>query len=75
MISTRKNSEGNLLSFSILIDTKGNLVTELKQLPIEEAHRVFAGGDLAIVKKVLKEGLIKLEGLHGFLEAELDAFK
>ncbi len=72
---TKKNSEGNLLSFSILIDTKGNLVTELRQLPIEEAHRVFAGEDLTIVKKVLKEGLIKLEGLHVFLESELDAFK
>ena len=72
---TKKNSEGNLLSFSILIDTKGNLVTELRQLPIDEAHRVFAGEDLTIVTKVLKEGLIKLEGLHKFLEEELDAFK
>lgn len=74
-MSTKKNSEGNLLSFSILIDTKGNLVTELRQLPIDEAHRVFAGEDLTIVTKVLKEGLIKLEGLHKFLEEELDAFK
>ena len=74
-MSTKKSSEGNLLSFSILIDTKGNLVKELRQLPKDEAHRVFAGEDLTIVTKVLKEGLIKLEGLHRFLEEELDAFK
>tara|TARA_Y100001951_G_scaffold12501_1_gene7967 strand:- start:401 stop:616 length:216 start_codon:yes stop_codon:yes gene_type:complete len=67
--------EGVILSFKIIIDSKGILVTELSKLPIEDAHKVFAGGDLTIVKKILREGLVKLEGLHDYLESELDAFK
>jgi len=72
MMNTR---EGVILSFKIIIDSKGNLVTELSKLPIEDAHKVFAGEDLTIVKKILQEGLVKLEGLHDYLESELDAFK
>ena len=67
--------EGNILSFKILVDSKGNLVTELRKLPLEDVHKVFAGEDLTIVKKILQEGLVKLEGLHDYLESELDAFK
>ena len=29
----KKNKDGNILSFQILVDTKGNLVTELSGLP------------------------------------------
>ena len=72
MMNTR---EGVILSFKIIIDSKGNLVTELSRLPIEDTHKVFAGEDLTIVKKILQEGLVKLEGLHDYLESELDAFK
>ena len=47
MMNTR---EGVILSFKIIIDSKGNLVTELSRLPIEDTHKVFAGEDLTIVK-------------------------
>ena len=57
------NKEGNILSFKILVDSKGNLMTELSRLPLEDVHKVFAGEDLTIVKKILQEGLVKLEGL------------
>ena len=72
MMNTR---EGVILSFKIIIDSKGNLMTELSRLPLEDVHKVFAGEDLTIVKKILQEGLVKLEGLHDYLESELDAFK
>ena len=70
-----KNNEGNILSFRILIDPKGNLITELSGLPTEEAHKVFEGDELLLIRKILKEGHIKLDGLHNYLEAELDAFR
>jgi len=70
-----KNNEGNILSFSILIDPKGNLITELSGLPTEEAHKVFEGDELLLIRKILKEGHIKLDRLHNYLEAELDAFR
>ncbi len=70
-----KSNEGNILSFRILIDAKGNLITELSGLPTEDAHKVFEGDELLLVRKILKEGHIKLDRLHNYLEAELDAFR
>ena len=69
------NEEGNILSFRILIDSKGNLVTELSGLPEKEVHKVFEGDDLILVRKILKEGHLRLDKLHNTLEAELDAFR
>ena len=33
--------EGNILSFKILLDTKGNLVTELSGIPETEIYKIF----------------------------------
>jgi hypothetical protein len=67
--------EGNILSFRILIDSSGKLVTELSGLPEHEAHKVFKGEDLILIRKIIREGLVKLDKLHAYLENELDAFK
>jgi hypothetical protein len=67
--------EGNILSFRILIDSGGNLVTELSGLPEHEAYKVFKGEDLILIRKIIREGLVKLDKLHAYLENELDAFK
>ena len=75
LIRKNNNEDGNLLSFRILIDSKGNLITELSGLPEKEVHKVFEGDDLILVRKILKEGRSRLDGLHNTLEAELDAFR
>jgi|TARA_R110000787_G_scaffold183456_1_gene295401 hypothetical protein len=67
--------EGNILSFRILIDKSGNLVTELSGLPEREAHKVFKGDDLILIRKVIREGLLKLDKVHLYLENELDALR
>ncbi len=69
-----KSKDGNLISFSLLIDSKGNLVTELKTLPTKCLPKVFKESDLPLVKKVLKDVKPKLEGLHEFLEKELQSY-
>ena len=66
-----KNKEGNILSFKILIDSKGNLVTELSGLLEKDARKIFNKYDLPIIEKIIREGRIKLEPLHKFLEEEL----
>ena len=66
-----KNKEGNILSFKILIDSKGNLVTELSGLLEKDARKIFNKYDLPIIEKLIREGRIKLEPLHKFLEEEL----
>ena len=68
--------EGNILSFRIMIDSKGTLVTELSQLPEEAVSKIFAeDDDKILITKVIREGLLKLENLHGYLEKELQALR
>ena len=68
--------DGNILSFKILIDSSGVLVTELSQLPEEAVSKIFSeDDDKILIRKVIREGLLKLENLHSFLESELQALR
>ena len=68
-----KASEANLVSFHILFDTKGRLVTETSGLPIKEVNKVFKGTDLKIIETVIREARRKILNIHNELESELDA--
>ena len=70
-----KNKEGNILSFRILIDSKGNLVTELSGLLEKDARKIFNKDELHIIEKIIREGRIRLEPLHKLLEEELGYLK
>ena len=66
--------EGNILSFKILLDTKGNLVTELSGIPETEISKIFKEEEeRVLVNKIIKEGLVKLATLHDYLEKEIQA--
>ena len=68
--------EGNILSFKLMIDSNGTLVTELSQLPEEAVSKIFAeDDDKILIRKIIREGLLKLENLHGYLEKELQALR
>ena len=68
-----KAKEANILSYRILFDTKGKLITEISGLPIEDAGKAFSGSDLKIIQTVIREGRQKMTDIHNHLEAELDA--
>jgi hypothetical protein len=68
-----KAKEANILSYRILFDTKGQLITEISGLPIEYASKAFSGKDLKIIQTVIREGRQKMNNIHNHLEAELDA--
>jgi len=68
-----KAKEANILSYRILFDTKGQLITEISGLPIEDAGKAFSGSDLKIIQTVIREGRQKMNNIHNHLEAELDA--
>ena len=68
-----KAKEANILSYRVLFDTKGNLVTEVAGLPLEEAHKVFKGTDLKIVQTIIREGKQRIHAIHNEIEKELDA--
>ena len=65
--------EGNIISFQVFIDKKGNLMSEYKHIPISKVSKVFDKYDTTIVQKIIREISPKLEILHKHLEDELDA--
>ena len=68
-----KAKEANILSFRILFDTKGQLVTEISGLPLNDAKKAFSGTDLKIIQTVIREGRQRIQDIHNELETELDA--
>ena len=68
-----KAKEANILSFRVLFDSKGQLVTEVGGLPIEEAKKVFKGTDLKIIQTIIREGRQRIFNIHNELEAEIDS--
>ena len=68
-----KAKEANILSFRILFDTKGQLVTEISGLPLNDAKKAFSGTDLKIIQTVIREGRQRIHNIHNELETELDA--
>ena len=68
-----KPKEGNILSYKILLDNKGNLVTEFSGLPLEKVHTVFKGNDVRVIKKLIQEGSVHLKSLHDRLQKEIQA--
>ena len=67
------SKEGNLLSFKILVDETGHIVTELSGLPLNKTKSIFKNNDLIIINKILSVARPKLEQLHNYIEDELDA--
>ena len=67
-----KAKEANILSFRVLFDGKGQLVTEVGGLPIEDANKVFKGTDLKIIQTVIREGRQRIYDIHRDIENELE---
>tara|TARA_A100001201_G_scaffold124107_1_gene108120 strand:+ start:681 stop:893 length:213 start_codon:yes stop_codon:yes gene_type:complete len=69
------SKQGNIISFGVFVDSKGNLVTEFKHLPVEKVSTVFDKHDTPFVQKIIRDTKPKLEGLHSYLETELNSLK
>ena len=64
------------LCFKIVLDVKGNLVSDLGGLPIKDVDTVFKNKeDAYIIKKIIREGTLKLQGIHKYLEDEVNAIQ
>ena len=60
----------------MVLDVKGNIVSDLGGLPITDVDRVFRNEDDAyVIKKIIREGTIKLQGIHKYLEDEVTAIQ
>ena len=67
-------TEANIISFRVLINSKGTLMTEYSKLPSSKVLDVFSQDEAVFIRKILRELEPKLEDLHTFLEEELQAF-
>ena len=67
-------TEANIISFRVLINSKGTLMTEYSKLPSSKVLDVFSEDEAVFIRKILRELEPKLEDLHTFLEEELQAF-
>lgn len=66
-------SDGNLISFKLLVDGGGTLITELSGVPEKDLHKAFKGEDLKLMRTLLRLCNEKLQPLHKYLEEELNA--
>lgn len=68
--------EATLLTFKIVLDVKGNIVSDLGGLPIKDVDKVFKNENYAyLIKKIIREGTIKLQNIHEYLEDEVNAIQ
>jgi len=66
--------EATLLTFKIVLDSKGNIMSDLGGLPLKDVDQVFRNKDDAqVIKKIIREGTIKLQAIHRYLENEVTA--
>lgn len=65
--------EGNIISFKILVNSDGHVVTEMSGIPEKDLHRVFKDDELSIIRNIVQLTKPKLEEMHEFLESELSA--
>ena len=69
-----KAKEANIISFRVIVNHSGAILTEMGGLPEDRLHEVFKGDELTLVRKIIRDAKPKLEKMHEFLEKELTAF-
>ena len=69
----KKSKEANIISFKILVDTEGKIISEISNLPRIEAKRFFRGHDLKLIETLIDSGLVKFGKLQYQMQNELNA--
>jgi len=69
-----KAKEANILSFKIIVNHSGAILTEMGGLPEDRLHEVFKVDELMLVRKIIRDAKPKLEKMHDYLEKELTAY-
>jgi len=65
--------EGNIVSFKVFVNSKGQVMSEYSKLPVEKLATIFEEDDIPLMKKILNEVHTKVGSLHEHLERELEA--
>ena len=71
-MKTRRN-EAKLLSYTLLYDRSGKLVTERTSTDITELKKYFTLEDYETLKTIMREATQQLDTVHNHIEACLNA--
>tara|TARA_B100000029_G_C17243134_1_gene839825 strand:- start:416 stop:634 length:219 start_codon:yes stop_codon:yes gene_type:complete len=68
--------EATLLTFKVVLDSKGVLWTEVGGLPEKDVSTCFRNReDAYLIAKLIREGTVKLNGLNNYLSKEILAIE
>tara|TARA_R100000656_G_scaffold72382_1_gene54030 strand:+ start:294 stop:533 length:240 start_codon:yes stop_codon:yes gene_type:complete len=76
MASNKERIEAKLLTFQLVLDVKGNIWTDIGGLPESEIKKCFKNReDAHVIEILVREGKIKLNNIHSYLENEVTAIQ
>tara|TARA_R110000823_G_scaffold239989_1_gene365071 strand:- start:140 stop:370 length:231 start_codon:yes stop_codon:yes gene_type:complete len=70
-----KREEALLLGYKLLYNRAGNLVTEKTSVDIRELKTLFSLEEYSTLQTVIREATAKLDEVHNYIEANLNARK
>jgi len=70
-----KRDEAILLAYKLIYNRAGNLVTERTSVDITELKKYFSVEEYSTLQTVLREATKKLDEVHNYIEANLNARK
>jgi len=70
-----KREEAKLLGYELLYNRAGNLVTERTSVDISKLKKYFTKEEYATLLTVVREATKKLDEVHNYIEANLNARK
>ena len=68
-----KNKEATLLGYKFIYNRAGKLVTERTSTDIKKLKPYLCTEDYETLKTVVREGTVKLDEIHNYVEANLNA--
>ena len=72
----KERIEAQLLTFKLVLDVKGNIWTDIGGLPEKEIKNIFKNReDAHVIEILIREGKIKLNKIHRYLENEVTAIQ
>ena len=70
-----KRKEAQILGYKLLYDRTGKLVTERTSTDITELKKFLSKEEYVTLQTVVREATIKLDEVHNYIEANLNARK
>ena len=65
--------EAKLLQYTLLYDRSGKLITERISTDIKKLKPYLSTEEYATLQTIVREGTIKLDEIHNYIEANLNA--